>query len=464
MARAVAAILVLAVVVFTPFSAVPVARIDAFIPAFEGTILVTDLITSVLLFSQFSIYRLPALLALACGYLFSALTLVAHGLTFPGAFSPGGLLGAGLQSTAWIYWFWHFGFPLALLAYGLLKDQKPTRWLVTVSVSRVIVASVTSVIALAGGLILLATAGNDLMPLLGLDRVHIAPLNHVVGGLAMLLCVSALAVLWVRRRSVLDQWVMVVAVAAISELALAVLFTSARYSLGFYVGRIFSFFAATVVLVVLLVETGRLYARVANAFDHQKLLVGELDHRVKNILATIVAMVESTRRQGTGIPDDFAQAIEGRLRSMADAHGLLSQSSWRGARLGEIVRKQLAPYAIDANVAIDGTDLVLDAAATQAIAMTLHELVTNSVKYGALSSPNGRVSVLWERRSNGAAVPLLRIEWREHGGPPPSASILSGYGTNLIRDLIPHELGGKVDLVFASDGASCNIEIRLERL
>jgi two-component sensor histidine kinase len=93
--------------------------------------------------------------------------------------------------------------------------------------------------------------------------------------------------------------------------------------------------------------------------------------------------------------------------------------------------------------------------------MVLHELVTNAAKYGALSSPNGRVSVAWERRANGAAAAVLSLEWRERDGPPVRAAIRSGYGTDLIRDLIPHELGGTVDLAFAPDGACCRIEIPL---
>src|SRR5689334_22265482 len=107
-----------------PFARIRLAEINAFIPAFEGIIFVTDLVTSVLLFSQFAIYRLHALLVLACGYLFSALIVIPHALTFPGAFSPTGLLGAGLQTTASLYLFWHLFFPMALLGYELMKDEK----------------------------------------------------------------------------------------------------------------------------------------------------------------------------------------------------------------------------------------------------------------------------------------------------------------------------------------------------
>jgi len=147
---------------------------------------------------------------------------------------------------------------------------------------------------------------------------------------------------------------------------------------------------------------------------------------------------------------------------MAAAHTLLSQTGWHGADLTAVVRNQLAPYATDANIAIAGSDIMLTASATQAMAMVLHELVTNAVKHGALSVPGGRVSVGWERNPNGGAATSLIFVWRELGGPPAAAAVQSSYGTNLIRELIPHELGGNVDLVFASEGACCRIEFPLE--
>ena len=196
------------------------------------------------------------------------------------------------------------------------------------------------------------------------------------------------------------------------------------------------------------------------AEERQKLLVAELDHRVRNVLARVIAVIESTRRDSGSI-DGFIRGLEGRIQSMAAAHGLLSQSGWQGVGLGVLVRKQLAPYATAANVTISGADVVLSASATQAIAMVLHELVTNAAKYGALSTPSGRVAVRWDRGPNGA--PVLRIEWRELDGPPVPAAVQSSYGTNLIRDLIPHELGGSVDLAFSPGGASCKIEIPLEQ-
>jgi PAS domain S-box-containing protein len=194
------------------------------------------------------------------------------------------------------------------------------------------------------------------------------------------------------------------------------------------------------------------------AEKHHDLLIAELDHRVKNVLAR-VAVVVMYARQGSNSMDELVQALEGRIQSMADAHALLSQSHWLGVGLKELVQRQLAPYATNANMTVRGPDVTLSAAATQAVAMVLQELVTNAVKYGALSTPDGRVLLSWNHRPGGDAAASLMIAWSETGGPPTLAPTQSGYGTSLIRDLIPHELGGTVDLVFAPDGVCCRIEI-----
>jgi two-component sensor histidine kinase len=141
---------------------------------------------------------------------------------------------------------------------------------------------------------------------------------------------------------------------------------------------------------------------------------------------------------------------------------LLSQKGWRGVGLEALVRSQLAPYAADSNIAIHGTDVILTAAAIQAMGMVLHELVTNAAKYGALSVPTGRVTVSWERKPNGHATNVV-FAWREFGAPRIAVEPKSGYGTRLIRELVPHELGGTVDLEFAAEGVSCRIEFPLER-
>src|SRR5712675_1018162 len=260
---------VAALALLGPFAKTQLPEINAFIPAFGGVILVTSLVTSVLLFSQFAIYRLRALVVLACGYLFSALIIIPYTLTFPGAFSPTGLLGAGLETTASIYWFWHLLFPMALLGYGLMRDKNSDLGPAAPSLLAVIVGSVALVLTLVCGLTLLATAGTNYLPVLFADRVGFTPEARLAAATTMLLSVSAVAVLWLRRRSLLDQWLIIVALAALLEMALGAMFVSGRFSLGFYAGRLFSLLTSTIVLVVLLVETIRFHANVARSKERK---------------------------------------------------------------------------------------------------------------------------------------------------------------------------------------------------
>jgi PAS domain S-box-containing protein len=206
----------------------------------------------------------------------------------------------------------------------------------------------------------------------------------------------------------------------------------------------------------------RMFVGVVHDISRRKRLMAELDHRVKNVFARVAMLAKSTRRGSTSV-DEYVGSFSGRIDSMAAAHGLMSQGVWQNVRLGALVQQQLAPYATGSNVTLSGENIMLGAAEIQALAMVLHELVTNAAKYGSLSVPNGRVCVTWDRQRLDEGVKLV-LEWRELGGPQVPVKVTSGYGTSLIRDLIPHELGGTVDLVFAPDGVNCKIEIILEHI
>jgi PAS domain S-box-containing protein len=198
------------------------------------------------------------------------------------------------------------------------------------------------------------------------------------------------------------------------------------------------------------------------AEEREKMLMAELNHRVKNVLAR-VDMVAMSSRNGSGSIDEFIRSLKGRIQSMAAAHALLSQEGWHGVGLEALMHSQLAPYAADANIAINATDVMLNPAAIQAMGMVVHELVTNAAKYGALSVPTGRVTVSWECQPNAHAANLVFV-WREFDGPRVAVQAKSGYGTRLIRGLVPHELGGTVDLEFAAEGLSCRIEFPLRQV
>jgi two-component sensor histidine kinase len=192
--------------------------------------------------------------------------------------------------------------------------------------------------------------------------------------------------------------------------------------------------------------------------EQQRVLVSELDHRVKNTLATVSAVVSHTLNASSSMAD-FATALDGRLQSMARTHELLSATRWQGISVKELVRRELAPYTTNGNTEIIGPEVILRAEAGQAMAMVLHELATNAAKYGALATQNGRVSIRWRQRPNGHPRSHLVLEWREIGGPSVVAPGNSGFGTSTIRDVIPYELGGTVDLSFAPEGVRCRLEL-----
>jgi PAS domain S-box-containing protein len=194
------------------------------------------------------------------------------------------------------------------------------------------------------------------------------------------------------------------------------------------------------------------------AEEHQRVLVAELDHRVKNALATVNAVVSGTLH-ASGSAADFAAALVGRVQSMARAHSLLSLRRWRGISLVELIRREFAPYATRSNTEFNGPEILLGAEAGQAMAMVLHELVTNAAKHGALSSQSGRVLIRWDRQPHGSPRARLVVEWQEIDGPSVVAPTKSGYGTRIVRELIPYELGGSVDFAFATEGVRCRLEI-----
>jgi len=197
------------------------------------------------------------------------------------------------------------------------------------------------------------------------------------------------------------------------------------------------------------------------AEEQQNLLIAELDHRVKNVLAS-VAVVAKRTSEGKGSTTEFIGALERRIQSMAGVHDLLSRNRWQEVDLAHLVERELAPYATSDNAMVEGPHVGLPVKEAEALTTVLHELATNAAKYGALSTPHGRVSVRWHRLSNGSVPLELRLEWREDGGPPVASTAKPGYGTNIIRDLIPYELGGTVELVLDPNCVRCTIAFPVE--
>src|SRR5215212_2871479 len=272
-----AALVAVVLVVFgalVPIATRPAAELNSFFPTLDAIVLITDLITAVLLLTQFSISRSRSLLALAFAYLFTALIVVPHALTFAGAFSPTGLLGANRQTGSWLFIFWHFGFSAALLAYAALRRREDARTRFEGSTLAAIGWCVASAVLAVVALTWLSTAGTDLLPAIITPQSTISPTVRYP--------IWATILLTAHRRSVLDLWLMVVAFVFILELVFSGLLPSARFSVGSYAGRGLSLLTACIVLVVLLEETMRLYAELARS---NLMLVLERNNKLMNIEA-----------------------------------------------------------------------------------------------------------------------------------------------------------------------------------
>jgi len=296
-----------------PFAKTPLPPVPPFLPIYQSALVINDLITVALLLGQFAILRSRALLVLACGYFFSACMAVSHALSFPGLFSPTGLLGAGPQTTAWLYFFWHGGFPLFIIAYALLKsdgrESGPTGGQTRGSVRKAILFGAAAALAFAGGLTLLATAGQDSLPAIMRGDTD-ARTKIIVASATWTMILAALAVLWRRRPHLaLDLWLLVVMWAWVFDVALAGVLNHGRYDLGWYAGRIYGLVAGSFVLMVLLIENGRLYARLAEAHAserQERQLVREKSAELMAVNKELDASLDEQKR------------IEARLRAQSE--------------------------------------------------------------------------------------------------------------------------------------------------
>lgn len=185
----------------------------------------------------------------------------------------------------------------------------------------------------------------------------------------------------------------------------------------------------------------------------ERLLVREVDHRAKNLLAVVQSVVQLTR--GADITD-FKDAVTGRIQSLARTHGLLAAGRWEGADLKQLVVDELAPYARgeEGRTAVSGPAFRLKPSAAQALALVVHELATNAAKYGALSAPAGRIEVAWHAQRGS-----LALTWRETGGPTVTPPVRRGFGSTVLRNSVERQLRGRVVLDWRREGLVCEIEL-----
>lgn len=199
-----------------------------------------------------------------------------------------------------------------------------------------------------------------------------------------------------------------------------------------------------------------------DAEERQKLLLDELNHRVKNTLASVQSLARHSARHADST-DAFLEKFEPRLLFLSRTHGLLARETWQGANLMDVISETLAPFVADEVdcIQLAGPKIRLGPTAAVTLGMAFHELATNASKYGALSAPEGRVRVVWSLDLGGGERPALEIEWRESEGPRIAPTTYRGFGSRFIEQGVRRELNGVASLKLAETGATCQIRLPL---
>lgn len=372
-------VLVAALLVTAPFARVPLTNTEVLLPAYAAAVFVNEVITSALLLALFSVQRSRAVLVLSIGYLFSGLMVVPWALTFPGVFASLGLLDAGLQSTASIATLRRLGFPLFVLAYALLKDTNLSVRNSHGSVRGMVLGSVAGVVTIACGLTWLIITRDDALPQFMSDARNVSELWQYVPATAVFLYLAGLIVLWTRRRSVLDLWLMVVLCTLLIEIILlSYLSAGLRLSVGWWAGRLYGFTSATVVLLVLLSETTTLYARLARSVSAERrarearltsmeAMSASIAHEVNQPLASMVTNADAGLRWLGRKSPDLEETRAALKRIVSDGH-----------RTGKV---------------IEGIRTMFKKSAQERVPLNLNQLIGDVLRRSQGEAQLGRVSV-----------------------------------------------------------------------
>lgn len=360
---AIVGLLVAALLLILPIRDIPLPEIEAFIPAFDAFMLLCEIIIASLLFAQASLFRSRALTVLATGYVFVALLHIPHALTYPGIFAEDGLLGAGPNTATWITSVKRGAFPIAVTLYVLLSRSDSPAPLPTLNPGARIAGGVCAAIALATAVTAATTIGHDLLPPL-VDRRNVIYSNllavHVV---LMVLTTMAIAILFRKRRSVLDMWLMVALSAWLVQLLLN-LPLKGSYTIGWYSLYVLIMIANFIVMLALLAEAHRLYARLAlstaarNREREARLMsleamAGAISHEVGQPLSAVTTNAMAGLTWLTRSPPDLEKGIEA-IRATIEA----------GHRTFDVVKSTRTLFAREVGAAteIDLNELVRDTA------------------------------------------------------------------------------------------------------
>ena len=402
-------ILVAALLVTAPFARIPLKHTELLLPAYASAVFVNELITAALLLALFSVQRSRAVLALSIGYLFSGAMVLPWALTFPGVFASLGLPDTGLQSTAAIATLRRLGFPLFVFAYALMKDSGSSVRNSHGSVRRIILGSVIGVVAIACALTWLIVTSDDSLPRFMKDTRNVSALWQYVPATAVCLYVVGLLILWIRQRSVLDVWLMVVLFTLLIEIVLlSYLSSGLRLSVGWWAGRLFGLVSASIVLLVLLSETTTLYARLARSVSAERrarearltameAFSASIAHEVNQPLASMVTNADAGLRWlGRQSPD------------LAEAHAALKRIVNDGHRAGNV---------------IEGIRTMFKKGAQERVSVNMNRLVDEALRRCQSEVQLGHVSIRAELDSQ---LPLVT------GSPVQLQHVISNLVANAI--------------------------------
>jgi signal transduction histidine kinase len=374
-----------------PLSGIQLGAINAFVAVYATAMLVTDSITAILLYAQFSILRSRAILVIANGYLFTALIIVPYILAFPGVLAPGGLIG-GLQTAAWLYVLWHCGFAIFVIGYALSKDEDAGRRVRLGKARSVILRNVTltALLAAAGALVCIEEAA--ILPRIMIDATRFSPAwPYLVGAPIGTVVICALIALWLRRRSILDLWLSVVMCLYLIEIPLSYYPMPIRFSTGWYAVRVIGFLSSSMVLTVLLYEITILYARLLGAVLAQRrerearLMTGDavaasIAHELRQPLTAMVTTSDAGLRFLDRSVPNLEKAKEAFRRVVADGH-----------RAGALVGNIRANFKSDVRerTSIDVAELIQETLAMARDDLQKHMIVVDAGPNGKLPQVKG---------------------------------------------------------------------------
>ena len=442
-ALAIILILTLVFIVIAPFASVQLPRVDAFVPALQTVLCVTDLITAALLFSLYSIQPLPGLLALASGYIFSGLFAFLQTLAFPGAYAPSGLIGDPLSSAPYLFFLWHIAFPLGVTAYALSDDRPRADDSPGRSTKATIAITIACTLVLTAGLTWAVTAGARYLPSLFVDQTRQAPITSYFSGAIWILSAAALILLYFRKRTSLAVWLMVTVFATLPDLTLTTVLTTVRFTLGWYTARSYALIAGCTVLIVLLTETIWLYARLArttvllrreraNRLMSLDAATGAIAHEIAQPLAAIATggsailnwlkrtppNLDEVRTSAIGVVEashranEVVSSVRALFRKTDDRRNLI--------HLDDVAREVLGllQHDLESSQVTVATEHLVNLPPVRADRIQLQQIVLNLVKNAieAMSSiPAGSRHVRVVTRLDGNSTVLLSVQDSGHG-------------------------------------------------